>query len=145
MKLKTIKAVYERSPEYVTAEKREKFESSKAVSEWFRALQDETKETFLCLHLDSKNTLVCLDVVSVGSLNASIVHPREVFKTAILSNAAALLFVHNHPSGNCTPSREDIELTERLKKGGELLGIRILDHVIVGENCYHSMADAGTI
>jgi len=144
-KVKVIKAVYERSPEYVTAYKKDRFTSSRDAFEWFKELRYETKEVFAAIHLDSKNKIVCADIVSVGSLNASIVHPREVFKTALLSNAAAVLFVHNHPSGDPEPSSEDIALTRRLKDAGELLGIRVLDHVIVGENRYLSFADKGLI
>ena len=96
-------------------------------------------------HLDSKNRLLCLEIVSVGSLNASIVHPREVYKSALLSSAAAIVFVHNHPSGDPTPSREDIELTSRLKQASDLLGIRLLDHVVIGSGRHFSFADSGLL
>jgi DNA repair protein RadC len=92
----------------------------------------ETREHFWAVHLDSKNKLLCLDPVSTGSLNASIVCPREVFKSALLSSVAALLLVHNHPSGDPTPTNEDHEITTRLKEASELLRIRLLDHVIIG-------------
>jgi DNA repair protein RadC len=115
------------------------------VFELFNFLKYETKEHFLALHLDSKNRILCLDKVSSGSLNASIVHPREVFKTALLSSAAAILFIHNHPSGNPEPSREDLELTTRLQDGAKLLGIRVLDHIIIGEDRYVSLADQGIV
>ena len=121
------------------------FTSSRDVYDLFKFLKDETKEHFLALHLDSKNRIICLDKVSSGSLNASIVHPREVFKTALLSSAAAILLIHNHPSGNPDPSREDIELTTRLKEAGDLLGLRVLDHVIIGEDRYISLSDQGHI
>ncbi|MDT8444359.1 MAG: JAB domain-containing protein [Desulfuromonadales bacterium] len=81
----------------------------------------------------------------MGSLNASIVHPREVYKAALLSSAAAVIFIHNHPSGDTAPSREDIEITKRLKDAGELLGIRVLDHLIVGEAGYYSFANDGIL
>jgi DNA repair protein RadC len=111
------------------------------VFELFRDLAKETKEHFVSLHLDSKNRIICFETTSVGSMCASIVHPREVFKSALLSSAAAVLFVHNHPSGDPTPSREDLEITQRLKDAGELLGIRELDHVIIGsEGRYYSLA-----
>ncbi len=121
------------------------FKSSCEVFALFNFLKYETKEHFLALHLDSKNRILCLDKVSSGSLNASIVHPREVFKTALLSSAAAILFVHNHPSGNPEPSKEDLELTTRLKQAGELLGLRVLDHIIIGEDRYISLADQGLV
>ena len=115
------------------------------VFDLFRFLANETKEHFLSLHLDSKNRILCIDQVSSGSLNASIVHPREVFKTCLLSSAAAVLFLHNHPSGDPEPSREDLELTTRLKEGGELLGIRVLDHIVIGSGRYISLADQGLV
>jgi DNA repair protein RadC len=84
--------------------------SAENVFELFRDLAQEAKENFVALHLDAKNRIICFDKVSIGSLNASIVHPREVYKTALLSSAAAVLFIHNHPSGDTAPSREDIEI-----------------------------------
>jgi len=109
----------------------------------FGYLTRETREHFLAVHLDSKNRILAIDCVSTGSLNASIVHPRELFKTILLSSAAAVLLVHNHPSGDPTPSREDHELTSRLKECSELLGIRLLDHIVIGNGCYTSFADQG--
>lgn len=144
-KLKSIQAVYERGPDYVNANELDKFTSSRNVFEWAQKLKDQTKEMFLALHLDSKNRLLCVDVVSIGSLNASIVHPREVFKMALLSNAASILLIHNHPSGDPNPSREDLDLTKQLSKGSEMLGVRILDHVIIGDNQYCSLADRGLL
>ena len=121
------------------------FKSSCEVFALFNFLKYETKEHFLALHLDNKNRILCLDKVSSGSLNASIVHPREVFKTALLSSAAAILFVHNHPSGNPEPCKEDLELTTRLKQAGNLLGLRVLDHIIIGEDRYVSLPDQGLV
>jgi len=115
------------------------------VFELFRDLSTETKEHFVALHLDSKNRIICYDTVSIGSLSASIVHPREVYKSALLSSAAAVIFLHNHPSGDTTPSREDMEITQRLKEAGELLGIRVLDHLIIGERDYYSFANNGNL
>ncbi len=119
--------------------------SSPQVAELFGFLSRETKEHFLALHLNSKNRLICLEIVSVGSLSAAMVHPREVFKSALLSSAAALLFLHNHPSGDPTPSREDREITQRLQQAGELLGIRVLDHLVLGGSDFHSFADQGQL
>jgi DNA repair protein RadC len=101
------------------------------------------KETFLVLMLDSKNRLLRETEISVGSLTASIVHPREVFAPVLRESAAAVIFIHNHPSGDPRPSREDVEITARLRRAGELLGIRVLDHVIVGSEGYTSFADQG--
>src|SRR5215475_2947841 len=91
------------------------------------------REHFVVLMLDQKNKVIGIHTVSIGSLTASIVHPREVFKPAILSNAAALILAHNHPSGAPQPSQEDRVLTVRLVAAGKLLGISVLDHVIIGD------------
>ncbi len=103
------------------------------------------REEFWVIHLDAKNRMVGYEVISVGSLSASIVHPREVFKGLLLNNAAAMLCLHNHPSGDPEPSREDIEITRRLKDGADLLGIRLLDHIIIGSENFCSLADRGII
>ena len=100
------------------------------------------REQFVVCGLDAKHRMIGINIVSIGSLSLSIVHPREVFKALILMNAAAWLRAHNHPSGEITPSREDLALTKRLREAGELLGITLLDHLILGEGCY-SFADQG--
>ena len=112
---------------------KERYTSPQQVFETFFFLNNETKEYFFALHLDGKNRIVAIEVVSMGSLNQSIVHPREVFKTALLSSAAAIILVHNHPTGDPSPSREDLEITRRLREAGELLGVKVLDHIIIGE------------
>ncbi len=96
------------------------------------------KEHFWALALNTKNHLVRMVEVSVGSLNASIVHPRELFKEAVRVSAASIVVVHNHPSGDPTPSGADIQLTRRLVKAGDVLGIEVLDHVIIGDDGEHS-------
>lgn len=106
-------------------------------------LRDRKKEVFLTLLLDAKNRVIREVQVSEGSLTASIVHPREVFAPVVRESAAAVLFVHNHPSGDPTPSREDIDLTGRLRQAGELMGVRVLDHIIIGNGDYISFADRG--
>ena len=110
-----------------------RYTSPEQIFETFYFLRRECKEFFISLHLDGKNRISCIEIVSLGSLNQSIVHPREVFKTALLSSAAALILVHNHPTGDTTPSREDLEITRRLREAGEIIGIKILDHIIIGE------------
>jgi len=92
----------------------------------------ESREVFYCLSLNTKRRLIRLTRVSIGSLNASIVHPREVFKEALEISAAAVVMVHNHPSGDPTPSGADIQLTRRLAKAGDILGIELFDHVVIG-------------
>jgi len=94
-------------------------------------LHREQREHFLVLLLNARHEVVARETVSVGSLNASIVHPREVFRPAVLASAAAIVLVHNHPSGDPEPSEEDLSITKRLVQAGELLGISVLDHVIV--------------
>jgi DNA repair protein RadC len=103
------------------------------------------REMFVVMLLDRKNGVIGLNTVSIGSLTASVVHPREVFKPAILSNASSVLLSHNHPSGCPLPSQEDRTLTVRLVQAGKLLGIDILDHIIVGEEKYFSFADEGLL
>ena len=121
-----------------------RFTSARQVFEMFMDLRQEAKEHFIALHLDGKNRIACLDRVSVGSLNQSIVHPRELFKTALLSSAAAILLIHNHPTGDTSPSREDLEITRRISEAGDLLGIKVLDHIIIGDS-YLSFAEQGLI
>ena len=96
-----------------------------------RRLRDKKKEHFLALLLDSRNRLIKVSEVSIGSLDTSIVHPREVFKEALSVSAASVIFVHNHPSGDLTPSEDDIKLSKRLAQAGEIMGIDVLDHIIV--------------
>lgn len=102
------------------------------------------REHFVCLYLNTKNRLIGRETISIGSLNAAIVHPREVFRAAIRRGAASVLFAHNHPSGVPDPSPEDIALTERLVEGGLLLGIEVLDHVIIGGDDYYSLKERGS-
>jgi DNA repair protein RadC len=101
------------------------------------------REKFVVVLLDAKHRPIGVNTVSVGSLTASIVSPREVFKPAIVGNAAAILLCHGHPSGCPEPSAEDREVTKRLRDAGELLGIRVLDHVILGDGKHYSFVDAG--
>jgi len=108
-------------------------------------LSNLRKERFLILLLDCKHRVIREVIVSEGSLTASIVHPREVFNPAIRESAAAVILVHNHPSGDPEPSPEDLALTKRLCQAGELMGVRILDHVIIGHNRYLSLADRGIL
>jgi DNA repair protein RadC len=101
------------------------------------------KEHFVCLFLNIKNHLIGRETISVGTLNASLVHPREVFKAAIRRGAASVVFAHNHPSTDISPSEEDISITNRLLECGKLLGIDVLDHLIIGGNNFASLKDLG--
>ncbi len=106
-------------------------------------LEGLDREQFIIACLNTKNEPTNISVVSVGTLNKAIVHPREVFKTAILSNAASIMAFHNHPSGEITPSQQDIQLTNRLYEAGELLGIKLLDHLIIGDGTFTSLKEKG--
>ncbi|WKV08752.1 DNA repair protein RadC [Thermoanaerobacterium sp. CMT5567-10] len=101
------------------------------------------KEYFKVVMLNVKNKVIAVDTVSIGSLNTSIVHPREVFKAAIERSASSIIMVHNHPSGDPTPSREDIEVSDRIFKSGNLLGIKVLDHIIIGDGIGISLKERG--
>lgn len=101
------------------------------------------KEYFRAILLNIKNQLISIEEISVGSLNSSIVHPREVFKPAIKRSSASVILVHNHPSGDPTPSREDIEVTLRLSEAGRIIGIEVIDHVIIGNGTYVSLKEKG--
>ena len=109
-------------------------------------LEGVDREHFVVFLLDQKNQVIGINTVSVGSLTASIVHPREVFKAAILGNAATIICGHNHPSGDTVPSQEDRRITSRLVSAGKLLGINVVDHIIIGrEGRYFSFADEGLL
>lgn len=109
-------------------------------------LADSDREMIVAVCLDTKHQPTALTTVSVGTLNSSLVHPREVFKVAILSNAAAVILAHNHPSGIATPSEDDINITKRIVEAGTLMGIDALDHIIIGGiDNYKSMRELGLI
>ena len=101
------------------------------------------EEHFVCLFLNTKNRVIGRQTLSIGSLNASVVHPREVFREAIRRSSAGIICVHNHPSGDPHPSREDIDITYRLYEAGEIVGVELMDHIIVGDGCYFSLKEKG--
>jgi DNA repair protein RadC len=116
------------------------------AADLFRAyIGDSDREHLVAIFLDTQNRFLGLHTVSVGTLDYSVVHPREVFKAAILSNASSLVLAHNHPSGEAAPSEEDIRVTHQLLKIGELLDIPLMDHVIVGEVTYASFMEMGLL
>lgn len=104
-------------------------------------LEDSDREKLLVVCLDTKNQPINICTVSVGTLNSSLVHPREVFKTAILSNSNQIMLAHNHPSGISAPSNEDKAMTSRIKDAGVILGIELIDHIIIGSNEYFSFKE----
>ena len=105
----------------------------------------ERREHFAILILNMKNHVLAMPVISIGSLSASVVHPREVFHAAIQYGAAAVILLHNHPSGDPAPSREDIQITHRLVKAGRIMDIPVLDHVVLGDNCFVSLKEKGLL
>jgi DNA repair protein RadC len=115
-----------------------KFQEPKDVYNHLKDLKSKKKEHFVALYLNSQNELIHQETISIGSLNASIVHPREVFEPAIKHLAAGIIVAHNHPSGKDTPSKEDEQITKDLIKSGEILGIEIYDHIIITNKSYHS-------
>ncbi|WP_172254912.1 RadC family protein [Saccharibacillus deserti] len=121
-----------------------KISSPREAAELFRQfIGDSDRKVFCIMTLDTKNQPTALHEVSRGTLNASLVHPRETFKLAIMANAASIIACHNHPSGLPDPSREDVELTERIRDAGSLMGIELLDHLVLGENRFASMKERG--
>ena len=118
-------------------------DSPQLVFEYLREkIGKEKKEHFTVIYLDTRNNLL-MDEVSIGTLSASLVHPREVFKKAILNNASHVVIAHNHPSGNPSPSEEDISTTKRLVEAGKILGIAVIDHIIVTQNAFVSLKEQG--
>lgn len=107
--------------------------------------EDKDREIFTVLFVNSKLKVIGFNIVSIGSLNQSVVHPREVFKPAILANAANIILCHNHPSGDPVPSLDDKHITQRLIEAGKLLGIEVIDHVIIGDDNYCSMRESTKI
>jgi len=114
-------------------------------SYYHRFFKNLKKEVFRCAMLDAKNRVFKECRISEGTLTNSLIHPREAFRDAIKESAASVIFAHNHPSGDTTPSREDILITERLVNAGEIVGIKVLDHVIIGDETYTSMFEKGYI
>lgn len=139
----SIQLVKEKSVSYETKKINSPMD---AVNILERFMENADRESFMILCLDTKNNVNAINTVSVGTLNSSLVHPREVFKAAILSNSNAIILSHNHPSGNPSPSNEDIEITRRLEEAGNIMGIQVLDHVIMGENGrYVSLKERGAL
>ncbi|MEA1975186.1 MAG: DNA repair protein RadC [Bacillota bacterium] len=108
-------------------------------------LRYEMKEKFIIILLNTKSEIISKEIISIGNLNSSIVHPREVYKYAIKKSAASILFVHNHPSGNPMPSKNDKEITKRLTEVGDIIGIKVVDHIIIGNNQHFSFKEHNLI
>jgi len=106
---------------------------------------DRMKEHFWCLGLNTRNVIQYIDLVSLGTLNASLVCSRELFRFAIFSAISSVILVHNHPSGDPEPSEEDLRITKRLTEAGKIIGIEVLDHIIIANDCFHSFKERGLI
>ena len=139
IQISMVKEIYLSDTKYSCSEDIAKSEIVK------RELKNSDREKFICIHLNVKNQIISYEVVSMGSLTCSIVHPREVFKAAILANAASVIFLHNHPSGSTEESMDDIEITNRLCKAGAILGINVLDHIIIAKEEWMSFRQKGLI
>jgi len=150
-KLAQLKAAFELGRRLMSSEAgdgsgKPSFKNSREVFDYYRPkFFGLKKERFLCALLDTKNRIFKETVVSEGTLTSSLVHPREVFRSAIKEASASVLFLHNHPSGDTTPSRDDITITERLVETGKVVGIEVLDHIIISDNGYLSLFEKGYI
>jgi len=111
------------------------------LEKFVEPLKHYAEEFFVCFHLTARNEVCNYQVISHGSLSASLVHPREVFKGALIANSHAIIVAHNHPGGSLTPSKEDLETTETLIKAGDLMGVKVIDHIIVSSNGLYSLRE----
>jgi len=143
--LKLIKAVSDRYLEKKLINKSPVNNSKELFDYLYHSIRDKTREHFKIIFLDAKNRVITTETHSKGTLNASSVYPREVVDSALRHKAAALIFAHNHPSGDPKPSPEDIAITRQLVFSGKVMGITIHEHIIIGDNCYYSFADQGHI
>lgn len=119
--------------------------NSKEVRDYMTCYSKADREIFVLIFLNARNIVIDEEVHSVGDVDSSAVYPRQVFRSALINNATSIICVHNHPAGGATPSHGDKDITKQLVRGGKLLGIRILDHVIVTDDGYYSFADRGLI
>ena len=143
--LKLIKAVCDRFLEKKLIDKNPVNNSKELFDYLYHTIRDKSREYFKIIFLDSKNRVISTENHSEGTLTASSVYPREVVHSALRHKAAALIFAHNHPSGDPKPSDEDIAITRQLVFAGKVMGITIHEHIIIGDNCYYSFADHGQI
>lgn len=115
------------------------------IVEYVKDLRKRDREVLLCAHLSSRNSILGIETVSIGTLDASLVHPRELYKSAILANAARVLIIHNHPSGCSEFSKDDIEITKRISDAGKIIGIELIDHIVLGADDYQSAKEKGLL
>jgi len=143
MQIREVEVLYKASN--VPLEQGESYRGSRQVFEGFRHLWLQPVETFTVICLDGKNRMLHWEQVAKGTLTAALAHPREIFFTAVKVRAAGIICVHNHPSGDPGASQEDMEITRRLMEPGKIIGIRLLDHLIIGEESYFSFRDQGLL
>lgn len=143
MRIREVTVRYRKSR--LALDQGESFASSRQIYVAFSGQTLEPVEVFSVLYLDSKNRVLCFQEVARGSLTSCLVHPREVFATAVRLRAAAIIAIHNHPSGDPQPSAEDAAITGRLREAGKILGISLLDHIVIGDHSYFSFADHGQL
>jgi len=127
------------------ADKRREILSAEDVWNLCADIRDSKKEHFAAFYIDTQNCLIERQIISIGTLNASLVHPREVFEPAVRLSASSVILVHNHPSGNCESSQDDVEITKRLTEAGKILGMEIADHVIVAKDKFLSFKERNLI
>lgn len=135
-----IVACFELGKRLLKEKKSELILSPEDVWDQLKDIRDHKKEHFVIFYLDTRNQEICREIISIGTLNESLVHPREVFEPAIRNSAAQIIIAHNHPSGNPDPSEEDIKITAKLVEAGKLLGIELFDHIIVTKDNFFSMS-----
>jgi len=145
IKYQRVKAVRERSSGYSRPRLNTKITTASDVDRHLQEYREYDREHFIAITLDGASRVINTRVVSIGTLNQSLVHPREVFRPALLDNAAGIIVAHNHPSGQCFPSHEDRAITKRLKEAGKLLGIELLDHVILTGDDFYSFREEGLL
>mgnify|MGYP006300010397 CR=1 FL=1 len=141
----SLRVVNESVGRYNLDKKIKRPENAVSIFEEVLHLSQRTEEIFAMLTVNIKNQVTGVFVVSQGTLNASQVHPREVFKRALLQNAAAIIVAHNHPSGITAPSGDDKKITERLINAGEVIGVNVLDHLILGDDSFYSLRENGDV
>ncbi|MAC84288.1 MAG: hypothetical protein CL624_09150 [Arcobacter sp.] len=144
-KASQILASIELSKRYLSDKQKIRISNSRDVYEELIPYKDKQQEYFLCIYLDGANHLINTEVISIGTLNQSLVHPREVFSYAIEKRCASIILAHNHPSGTLEPSLSDINITKRLQEAGKILGIDVLDHVIFTNNGFYSFKEEGIL
>src|SRR3989344_51099 len=139
MKILSLNELFKRFNKLKSNGFKRRINSAEDVFNMFKdRLRDEKKENFIILYLDVKNNIIKEETVSIGILDSALIHPREIFKSAIKESAYSIILVHNHPSGDCNPSKTDMDITKKLVKASEILDIRLLDHVIIGNENYWS-------